>query len=125
MHYEILLVDDEESVTRALNRVLKHEFSVVHQAKSAAEALVILENNQIDMVISDYCMPDVNGSELLSEIHSLYPNILNLMLSGQADMEGFSKALNDGSISKFLCKPWDNKQLKLFIKDTIVGSFNF
>lgn len=119
MHYEILLVDDEKSVTKALNRVLKHDFSTVHQAQSAAEALVILANNQIDIVISDYCMPDVNGSELLSEIHSRYPKILNLMLSGQADMKGFSKALNDGSISKFLCKPWDNNQLKAFIKDTI------
>jgi len=119
MHYEVLLVDDEKSVTRALNRVLKNEFSAVHEAQSAAEALAILENHQINMVISDYCMPDVNGSELLSEIHRRYPDILNLMLSGQADMEGFSKALNDGSISKFLCKPWDNHQLKAFIQDTI------
>jgi EAL domain-containing protein (putative c-di-GMP-specific phosphodiesterase class I)/FixJ family two-component response regulator len=119
MHYEILLVDDEKSVTSALNRILKSEFSAVHQAQSAAEALTILENNQINIVISDYRMPEVNGSELLTEIHRLYPDILNLMLSGEADMEGFSKALNDGSISKFLCKPWDNHQLKEFIKETI------
>jgi len=119
MHYEVLLVDDERAVTKALNRVLKTEFSVVHEAQSAAEAMTILENNQINVVISDYRMPDINGSELLAEIHRLYPDILNLMLSGQADMEGFSKALNDGSISKFLCKPWDNTQLKAFIKDTI------
>lgn len=119
MHYEVLLVDDEKSVTKALNRVLKSEFSVVHEAQSASEALTILEHNQIDIVISDYRMPEVNGSELLTEVHRLYPDILNLMLSGQADMEGFSKALNDGSISKFLCKPWDNHQLKAFIKETI------
>ncbi len=119
MHYEVLLVDDEKSVTKALNRVLKNDFSAVHEAQSAAEALVILENNQIDIVISDYRMPEVNGSELLTQVHKLYPDILNLMLSGQADMEGFSQALNDGAISKFLCKPWDNAKLKQFVRDTI------
>jgi len=119
MHYEILLVDDEKSVTRALSRVLRHDFAAIHEAQSASEALIILENNQIDVVISDYRMPDVNGSELLTQVHRLYPDILNVMLSGQADMEGFSKALNDGSISKFLCKPWDNHQLRSFLQDTI------
>ncbi|WP_426359020.1 GGDEF/EAL domain-containing response regulator [Pseudocolwellia sp. HL-MZ19] len=81
--------------------------------------MIILENNQIDVVISDYRMPEVNGSEFLTQVHSLYPDILNVMLSGQADMEGFSKALNDGSISKFLCKPWKNDQLQSFMQDTI------
>ncbi len=119
MHYEILLVDDEPSVTKALRRALRNDFSAIHEAQSASEALIILANNQIDIVISDYRMPDVNGSELLAEIHRLYPDILNLMLSGQADMQGFAKALNDGSISKFLCKPWDNDQLRLFLQDTI------
>jgi len=119
MHYEILLVDDEKSVTKALNRLLRHEFSVVHQAQSAAEALTILANNTIDMVIADYYMPEVNGADLLSEIHIRYPDVLNLMLSGQADMQGFSKALNDGSISKFICKPWNNEQLKSFILEAI------
>lgn len=119
MHYEILLVDDEKSVTRALNRALRNDFSAIHEAQSASEALAILANNQIDIVISDYRMPDVNGSELLTEIHRLYPDILNLMLSGQADMQGFAKALNDGSISKFLCKPWDNDELRLFLQETI------
>lgn len=119
MHYEVLLVDDEKAVTKALSRVLRNEFSVIHEAQSASEALIILENHQVNLVISDYRMPDVNGSELLAKIHQLYPDILNLMLSGQADMEGFSKALNDGSISKFLCKPWDNDTLKAFVKDTI------
>ncbi|WP_441003752.1 EAL domain-containing protein [Pseudocolwellia agarivorans] len=119
MHYEILLVDDEKSVTKALSRVLRNDFSAIHEAQSASEALTILENNPIDVVISDYRMPDVNGSELLTQVHNLYPNILNVMLSGQADMEGFAKALNDGCISKFLCKPWDNNQLRAFLRDTI------
>lgn len=119
MHYELLLVDDERPVTRSLERVLRKEFSVVHQAQSGEEALKILDNNNIDVVISDYCMPSMDGADLVSEIHRRYPDILNLMLSGQADMEGFSRALNDGAISKFLCKPWNNDTLKQQISNII------
>ncbi|WDE10222.1 EAL domain-containing protein [Thalassomonas haliotis] len=119
MHYEILLVDDETSVTKALKRTFRHDFPVIHEAHSGQKALKILEKNAIDIVISDYKMPTMNGGELMEEIHRLYPKIIKLMLSGQTDMAGFSQALNNGSISKFLCKPWSNNQLKSTIKQTI------
>ena len=119
MHYELLLVDDEPSVTQALSRTLKNNFAKVHQASSGQEALDILSDHPVDVVISDYRMPNMNGSELLTQVRQKYPDIVTLMLSGQADMAGFSKALNDGAISKFLCKPWSNSGLKLEVMRTL------
>jgi EAL domain-containing protein (putative c-di-GMP-specific phosphodiesterase class I)/CheY-like chemotaxis protein len=114
-----LLVDDEKPVTQSLSRLLKNDFAVIHQAQSGFAALDLLENHNIDMVISDYCMPQMDGAELMTEIDRRYPDILKLMLSGQADMIGFSKALNQGAIQQFICKPWDNRAIKQQIRSII------
>ncbi|MDW6004375.1 EAL domain-containing protein [Vibrio mangrovi] len=108
---EILLVDDEAQVLKALKRELRGHFRIIHCAQSAAEALDILANNPIELVVSDYRMPDVDGAELIIRIKQQYPHIISIILSGQADLEGISRALNEGQLYRFIEKPWDYDHL--------------
>lgn len=119
MHYEVLLVDDEEMVTTSLKRLLRGEFAAIHEAHSGLEALALLEQHPIDIVVSDFCMPQMNGGQLVSEIHKRYPQVINVILSGQTPMDGFAQALNEGAISKFLCKPWNNDELKRQLRNIV------
>jgi EAL domain-containing protein (putative c-di-GMP-specific phosphodiesterase class I)/CheY-like chemotaxis protein len=106
-YQEILLVDDELSVIRALKRELRPYFAVIHSANSGAEALDIIANNPIQLVVSDYRMPGMDGAELVIAIRRQFPNIMCVILSGQADLEGISRALNRGGLFRFIEKPWD------------------
>ncbi|PAR37747.1 EAL domain-containing response regulator [Vibrio metoecus] len=117
---EILLVDDEPAVLNALKRELRPYFSHLYTATCAQEALEILQQHPIQMVISDYRMPGMNGADLVIEINRRYPQIMSLILSGQADMDGLSRALNEGDLYKFLLKPWD----RAYLLQTIMHCFS-
>ncbi|SHO57439.1 EAL domain-containing protein [Vibrio quintilis] len=115
---EILLVDDEQKVLKALKRELQGRVGVIHCASSAAEALQILAENPVELVISDYKMPGRDGAELVIDIRKQYPYVMTIILSGQADLSGISKALNEGQLYRFIKKPWDIQQLLEAIEDS-------
>ncbi len=112
MPCNLLLVDDEPNIPKALRRSLRGEGYRFLTASSADEAYDLLRVTPVDVVISDYRMPGVTGSEFLAEVSSRYPRTVRLMLSGEADMEGVIDAINQGSIYKFLNKPWSNDRLR-------------
>ncbi|MCG8569764.1 MAG: hybrid sensor histidine kinase/response regulator, partial [Spirochaetes bacterium] len=82
---------------------------------SGDEALKILCNSHIDMIISDYQMPRMNGIELLRIVRKKYPSILRFILTGQADLKATIQAINEIQVYQFLTKPWNNQDLKLII----------
>ncbi|OOE89315.1 EAL domain-containing response regulator [Salinivibrio sharmensis] len=108
---EILLVDDEPHILRALKRELRRFVAYIHTAESGQQALDILSKHHIGLVISDYRMPNMDGAELLINIHQRYPDIATIMLSGQADLPGVSRAINAGALSQYVSKPWDRDVL--------------
>jgi signal transduction histidine kinase/HPt (histidine-containing phosphotransfer) domain-containing protein len=112
----ILIVDDEVSVQRALKRELRHESAVVLVAGSAQEALQLLEESSVDVVISDLRMPGMNGIALLSEISERWPDVARVLLTGNADFPDVVRAINEGNISYFLEKPWSREQLLLIVR---------
>ncbi|WP_367989409.1 HDOD domain-containing protein [Vibrio sp. NTOU-M3] len=83
----ILLVDDERMVLNGLKRALFSTGWKLHTAESGVEALQLLKENEIDLIISDMRMPGMDGSELLEKISKLYPSIIRASLSGYADPE--------------------------------------
>ncbi|CAM3780181.1 Phytochrome-like protein cph2 [Vibrio aerogenes CECT 7868] len=115
---EILLVDDEQKVLKALKRELRGRVGVIHCASSADEALQILAENPVELVISDYKMPGRDGAELVIDIRRQYPYVMTIILSGQADLSGISRALNEGQLYRFIKKPWKIQQLLEAIKDS-------
>lgn len=113
----LLLVDDEENVTLALVRLLRKDGYQILTANSASEALKILENHFVDVVLTDQRMPEMSGVELLLEVKHRFPHAVRLLLSGYVDLESMKAAINQGAIYKYLTKPWDNDVLRCTVKD--------
>jgi class 3 adenylate cyclase/CheY-like chemotaxis protein len=124
----ILCVDDQTTILDSLGIELKDAFRsecMIELAESGEEALEIvreaLENHQeIAVVISDYIMPNMKGDELLGRIHTLSPKTLNIMLSGQADLEAVGRAIERAKLYRYIAKPWHSKDLKL----TLISAVN-
>jgi len=115
----ILLVDDEENILHALRRSLNRMEVQVITASSGSDALYILENTEVDLMISDMRMPEMDGAELLSIVAQQSPHTVRFLLTGYSDMESTARAINDGKIHQYLTKPWDDKHLRGLIEESL------
>ena len=109
---EVLIVDDEVRVLKALIRSLREEGYKVTAVNTPAKALDKLAETTYHLVISDLKMPDMDGIEFLALVAELYPDTAQLLLSGHADMNALREAINKCQISQFIAKPWDTQELK-------------
>ncbi len=117
MHqFKILLVDDSPNMLKALERTFKSEEYELFLALSAKEALEILKNEDIDLIISDENMPEISGTDLLKAVKLQYPSVIRMMLTGLTDFEIVKNAINKGEIYKFFNKPWDDFELLLSVR---------
>jgi CheY-like chemotaxis protein len=108
----LLLVDDDEGIINVLERLLRCRGGYrVLTASSGAQGLALLGENRVDVVISDQHMPGMLGVEFLRRVKEIHPEIVRMMLSGFADLQSVTDAINEGAIYKFLSKPWDNELL--------------
>ncbi|MFC1541760.1 response regulator [Candidatus Latescibacterota bacterium] len=116
----ILLVDDEEMVLTSIDSflALETEYNVV-TFTSAIEALSYLTNNSVDLVISDYVMPEMDGITFLAKVREIKPEIPRIILTGYADKENAIKAINDVGLFQYIEKPWENDDLKIIIRNGI------
>lgn len=121
---KIVVVDDERIVTSAFKTLLKVEgFSDAHFFNSPKDALTFLKDNQPDLVISDFLMPEMNGLEFLSEVKKFYPEVSKILLTGYADKENAIKAINEIGLYRYIEKPWNNDDLIINIKNGIERSY--
>ena len=120
----ILCVDDEAVVLDSLKIQLKKAFGNTYFyefAESAVDALEIIEELHEDkieilMIVSDWLMPGMKGDEFLIRVHEKYPNIITVMLTGQADKEAVERAHHQANLHCCLHKPWNGKELIETIK---------
>ncbi|MCX7816901.1 MAG: response regulator [Syntrophales bacterium] len=114
----VVVVDDEEGVRRSLKKVLQQDGYEVLLAEDGEKAIRIVEEdrNEIEIVISDYKMPGIDGLETLIIIGRLNPEIARIILTGYATMESAIEAVNAG-IDGFLTKPFDNRELCVKVKE--------
>ena len=114
----IVIVDDDEVVLRSLSSVLSLETDYeVHTYISAKRALDAMKDHHVDLVISDFLMPEINGLEFLAEVKRLFPDAVRILLTGYADRDNAIRAINEVGLFQYLEKPWDNDQLILAIKN--------
>ncbi len=108
----LLIVDDESNVLRSLKRLLFETDYRVLTAESGDEGLKMFENeSSIQLVVSDYRMPEMNGVEFLKRVKELHPDTIRIILSGYADVIAIVEAINDGQVYKFISKPWNDQDL--------------
>ncbi len=113
----LLLVDDEPSVLTALKRVLRRQSYRVLTAASGEEALELLANHEVAVILTDQRMSGMSGIELLSRVRKMHPHIIRMILSGYTGVDSLTEAINRGEIFKFLTKPWEEEDLIAAIRD--------
>ena len=112
----LLLVDDEDDVRNVMALSLRDEGYEIGMASGAVEALKMLHQAPFDMVVSDYVMPVMNGLELQRQIRKEFPDTLRIILTGRPDLEMAVTAMNEGTIHRFLVKPWDQVDLQINVR---------
>lgn len=110
----ILLVDDEENARTALAKILSREEYEVISAGNGFEALELLKNSLVDLVITDINMPEMNGMSFLREINRLYPGINVIMVTAYGEVESYIEAMNLGAF-EYINKPVRINELKKII----------
>ncbi len=115
----ILFVDDEPNVTEALKRALRREPYEFLTAASGTAALKILEDQYVDVVVSDEQMPGLSGSVFLSMVRKQFPHTIRMILSGQASLEAAVRAINEGQVYRFFLKPCNPTDLACTIQQAL------
>lgn len=116
----ILIVDDDESILKALRRLLSMTPCMVGEQRykltldlfsTPLDALNKARHTAYDLVLADYRMPVMNGVEFLKAFREIQPDAARLILSGYADLNGLIAAINEAGISRFISKPWNDYEL--------------
>jgi DNA-binding NtrC family response regulator len=111
----VLVVDDEPSVCHALSRALATEGYKVLTAESGVEALRLLHDQPVQVIISDQRMPELSGIDLLKLVRVRYPRVVRIMLTGDKDPETTIRSINEGEVYRFIRKPWRNADLRAIV----------
>jgi DNA-binding NtrC family response regulator len=116
MGNSILLVDDDDAVRASLRRVLKREKYEVIEASSGEEGLAVVKSRPVDIVISDYQMPTMTGLDFLRAVLVVRPDVLRILLTGNADLDMAVRAINEGLVYRFLQKPWNQLDVTVMLR---------
>jgi signal transduction histidine kinase/HPt (histidine-containing phosphotransfer) domain-containing protein len=119
----ILLVDDEPNILRALDRLLHKDKYRILTAACGKEAVAVVEQNSVDLIISDLRMPGMSGTEFLQIAAEIEPAVPRILLSGQRDLDLAIRAVNEGQISQYIEKPWDPHALRVTIQQMVEKRF--
>ena len=118
--HAILIVDDEETIHRALERTLRREPYELLHAFDAAEADAILSQHpEIAAVVCDHSMPGMPGLEFLTLLRRRKPRLVAILLTAQADLQMVITAMNEGRLHRFFTKPWDGDELRSSLRSLL------
>jgi response regulator RpfG family c-di-GMP phosphodiesterase len=114
----LLILDDEEMVLTSLRNLfrLQTEYEVIVHS-SAKEALESARTRPVDLVISDYLMPEMDGITFLGRFKEIQPQSIRVLLTGYADKENAIRAINQVGLYQYIEKPWDNAELLIVVKN--------
>jgi type II secretory ATPase GspE/PulE/Tfp pilus assembly ATPase PilB-like protein/CheY-like chemotaxis protein len=113
--YRLLLVDDEPNILASLRRVFQRENYELLFAQSGSEALAIIEKQPVELIMTDFMMPGMNGSELLQEIRARWPQTIRIMLTGHANTDAVMGSVREGAVYRFILKPWNDEDIRLTV----------
>lgn len=114
---KLLLVDDEENILKALRRVLRKDGYEILMARSGEQGMDLLKDHAVGVIITDQRMPQMTGTQFLSQVRERYPDTMRIVLSGYTELESVTDAINRGHIYKFLTKPWEDDLLRSNIQE--------
>ena len=112
----VLYIDDEEHNLTSFRAAFRRTFQVFVTTEPS-EAVRILDENPIEVVISDQKMPSLSGVEFFELIMLDHPNPVRMLLTGHADIDAVIDAINKGQIYKYISKPWNEAELKRLVEE--------
>src|SRR5947207_2774134 len=113
--HPILVVDDEPEILFSLRGLLRRDFEV-HTAESGQEAMEILQQQTIHVVMTDQRMPVMTGVELLGRVRGEWPDAIRMVFTGYADIKAVIDSVNEGHIFRYITKPWDPDELQSVLR---------
>ena len=119
----VLICDDDELIVASLRGLflLETDYELL-EFTNPVEAAREITGRPVDLVISDFLMPEMNGVEFLGKVRQAQPDAIRILLTGFADKENAIRAINEVGLYQYLQKPWDNDILKLVIRNGIERS---
>ncbi len=111
----LLVVDDEPDLVHSVKDLLRFDYRVLG-ATRAAEGLRIMEQEAVQIVMSDQCMPEMTGVEFLSRLRQRYPDTVRLLFTAYADIKAVINAINQGMVYRYITKPWEPHDLQTVLK---------
>ena len=115
--FNILYIDDEEQNLISFKAVFRRDYQIF-TALSGEEAIEILKEEDIHLIIADQRMPGMTGVEFLEKIIPEYPDIVRIVLTGYSDVDAIIQAINKGQVFRYISKPWDETELKIAIENS-------
>ncbi|MEC7839803.1 MAG: anti-sigma factor antagonist [Chlamydiota bacterium] len=115
----VLIVDDDPLVLMALEQTIKKEGHDIITAQNGEEAVKILREKVIAVILCDQRMPNMTGTEVMQHAIELQPDAVRIILTGNSDEKTAIEAINKGNVSQFLIKPWDDNQLRQALQNGI------
>ncbi len=112
MTHKLLIVDDEQANLRLLERLFRNDYHCL-TAASGQDAIELLSQHDVAILITDQRMPQMAGIELLKRTAALRPHMVRILLTGYTDVEALVEAINCGLVHRYITKPWNNDDLKL------------
>ena len=107
----LLFVDDEQRVLNSMRIMFRRQFDLF-LASHGAEALDIVRDKDIDVIVADHRMPKMTGVEVLSRVRAMSPRTVRILLTGYADLDAVEGSINDSEVFRFLTKPCAPQQLR-------------
>ena len=112
LRQQIRVVDDEPEVVETLKRNLRNEPFAGIGTTSPTEALILIGKGDIDLVIADIDMPEMNGLSLVARIQRTHPEVIRILLTGDASLDSAMAAINESEVHRYLTKPWNTAELR-------------
>ncbi|WP_431242058.1 response regulator [Flavobacterium sp. P21] len=115
----ILIVDDNYEMLTLFQRTIKALNYQTYKASSVNEAIEVLKNNSINLLITDLNMPEINGIELIKYTEEHFPEISKLVVTGMPSIDNAVDAIKSGAL-EYLIKPFTSEELSKAIKNSLI-----
>jgi len=119
MNETVLFVDDNRLILESSKDLLTSRGITILTANNAEEALALFHQQEIEVVVSDNCMPGMNGLELLSSLRELSPDTVKILMSAHADLASALAAINRSEVFRYILKPWQDEEIVGVVEEGI------
>ena len=106
----VLIVDDDATIGHVLEDALQPRYRA-RAVTSAREALEVVREREVAIVLADQRMPEVSGLDLLTQVRQVRPTAVGVLMTAHADMDSAIRAINTARVLGFITKPWDEQEL--------------